>query len=175
MSTKTQARNGSPITPPIFSNYKCAVITAQWNDHITSRLRDGALGAMRSVGLDENNWMTLSVPGTVELVHAAALAMKNREVDAIIVLGCVIRGDTPHFDYVCQIVAQGVAMLNARGEKPVIFGVLTVDNERQALDRAGGALGNKGAEAAATAIAMVNLDDHGVLSGDEWEFVDEED
>lgn len=173
MSTKLHPRNDAPVIPPVFSNYKCAVITAQWNDHITSRLRDGALRAMRSAGLDESNWMTFSVPGTVELVHAAALAMKNPDIDAIIVLGCVIRGDTPHFDYVCQIAAQGVAMLNARGEKPVIFGVLTVDTEQQALERAGGALGNKGAEAAATAIAMVNLDDHGRLSGDEWEFDDE--
>lgn len=173
MSTKLQS-GAAEIPQPIFSNYKCAVITAQWNSRITSRLREGALEAMRSVGLSETNWLTLTVPGTVELVHAAALAMKNSEIDAIIVLGCVIRGDTPHFDYVCQIASQGVAMLNARGEKPVIFGVLTVDNEQQALDRAGGALGNKGAEAAAAAIAMVNLDDHGLVSGDEWEFIDEE-
>lgn len=175
MSTKIQAENtAADINPPIFSNYKCAVITARWNNHITSRLRDGAMEAMRSVGLDENNWMTLTVPGAVELVHAAALAMKNTEIDAIIVLGCVIRGDTPHFDYVCQIVAQGIAMLNARGEKPVIFGVLTVDNEQQAMARAGGSLGNKGAEAAAAAIEMVNLDDQGCVSGDEWELIEEE-
>ena len=103
-----------------------------------------------------------SVPGTVELVNAAAIAMRAGErnghkTEAVIVIGCVIRGDTPHFDYVCQIAAQGTATLNAQGKAPVIFGVLTVDNETQALERAGGALGNKGAEAAVAAVSMVNL------------------
>ncbi len=98
------------------------------------------------------------MPGTVELVNAAAMALTHMpDLKAIILLGCVIRGDTPHFDYVCQIVSQGTAELNARGDAPVIFGVLTVENQQQALDRAGGALGNKGAEAAVAAIHMANL------------------
>ena len=83
--------------------------------------------------------------------------LRSLKTEAVIVIGCVIRGDTPHFDYVCQIAADGVAELNARGEAPVIFGVLTVNNEQQALDRAGGSLGNKGSEAAAAAITMANF------------------
>ena len=93
------------------------------------------------------------------LVYAAARLVKYAPVDAVIVIGCVIRGDTPHFDYVCQQVAEGTAHLNAQGEVPVIFGVLTVDNLQQALDRAGGSLGNKGAEAAVAAIEMVDFRD----------------
>ena len=98
------------------------------------------------------------MPGTVELVNAAGLALHQmRDLDAIIIIGCVIRGDTPHFDYVCDIVAEGTARLNAKGETPVIFGVLTVNKEEEALDRAGGSLGNKGAAAAVAAIKMANL------------------
>ena len=121
-------------------------------------MRDGALDVLRSAGVREENIYSRDVPGTVELVNAAAMALDCMpEVKAVIVIGCVIRGDTPHFDYVCQIAAQGAAMLNARGKAPVIFGVLTVENLQQALDRAGGSLGNKGAEAAVAAIRMANL------------------
>ena len=99
----------------------------------------------------------LHVPGSVELVNAAALAINAYNPSAVIILGCVIRGETPHFDYVCQSVTQGTTMLNARGGTPVIFGLITTENMQQALDRAGGRLGNKGSEAAAAAIAMANL------------------
>ncbi len=97
------------------------------------------------------------MPGTVELVNASARAQATGKYNAIIAIGCVIRGDTPHFDYVCQMAAQGIATLNAKGTVPVIFGILTVENLQQALDRAGGTLGNKGSEAAAAAIEMANL------------------
>lgn len=148
------------LNPEVAGNFY--VITADWNPAITHALRDGAVQVLREGGVDPSRIKLLSVPGTVELVNAAAVAMNaarltGHPTEAVIVIGCVIRGDTPHFDYVCQIAAQGVADLNARGEAPVIFGVLTVDNERQALDRAGGALGNKGSEAAAAAITMANL------------------
>ena len=142
------------------------VITADWNPGVTHALRDGALDVLRKAGVPDENVRSIAVPGTVELVNAAAVAMKGGRQDddcrktktaAVIIIGCVIRGDTPHFDYVCQIAAQGAAELNARGEAPVIFGVLTVENERQALDRAGGCLGNKGCEAAVAAVAMANL------------------
>jgi len=162
--------NGSAIQIPeidrkVAGNFY--IITADWNKKITHTLRDGAAGVLRRAGIGKDKIRLLSVPGTVELVNAAALAgnvSKERAAsgnadatEAIIVIGCVIRGDTPHFDYVCQIAAQGVAELNAKGEAPVIFGVLTVDNEQQALDRAGGCLGNKGSEAAVAAIEMANL------------------
>lgn len=136
---------------------KFYVITADWNSEITYALRDGAIEVLHKAGINDNKIRTISVPGTVELVNAAALAVNGGDADAVIVIGCVIRGDTPHFDYVCQVAAQGVANINALGKAPVIFGVLTVDNLEQAQQRAGGILGNKGAEAAAAAISMANL------------------
>lgn len=154
---------------------KFYVLTADWNPQITYTLRDGAIDVLRKAGVKEENIVSLAVPGTVELVNAAAVAIEKgsfskfsksgdsgdlvagKPVEAVIIIGCVIRGDTPHFDYVCQIAAQGTAELNAKGKAPVIFGVLTVDNQQQALDRAGGCLGNKGAEAACAAITMANF------------------
>lgn len=138
-------------------SFKCAVIAARWNKEITDALLKGTLDAFRSIGLGAEHIEVVHVPGTVELVNAAARAISADKFDAIITIGCVIRGDTPHFDYVCQMAAQGIAELNARGGVPVIFGVLTVNDLQQALDRAGGKLGNKGAEAAAAAIDMANL------------------
>ena len=146
---------------------RVAIFTAEWNPKITHALRDGAIDVLKRAGVNDCDIDRFDVPGTVELVNAAALAVNKTcskrcnnmpgAYHAVIVIGCVIRGDTPHFDYVCDIVAQGTAQLNAKGETPVIFGVLTVDNEQQALDRAGGCLGNKGAEAAETAIKMVDF------------------
>lgn len=145
----------NPVDP---ENFRCAVITAEWNPQVTDALRQGAIDTLHEAGVTDDAIYDYRVPGTVELVNAAALAMDTIPgLSAVIILGCVIRGDTPHFDYVCQIVAQGTAELNATGDTPLIFGVLTVNDLSQALDRAGGSLGNKGAEAAAAAISMANL------------------
>lgn len=138
------------------------IFTADWNPKITHPLRDAAFRVLRNAGIDKDRIHCFPVPGTVELVNAAGAAMNVANGEgvrpaAIIIIGCVIRGDTPHFDYVCEIASHSTAMLNARGETPVVFGVLTVDNEQQALDRAGGHLGNKGAEAAVAAVTMANL------------------
>lgn len=157
--------NGTELDIPVLHPHAVGnfyIITADWNPKITHALRDGAVDTLKKGGVAENRIKLLSVPGTVELVNGAAIAMEaakcnGHKTEAVIVIGCVIRGDTPHFDYVCQIAANGVATLNAKGAAPVIFGVLTVDNEPQALERAGGSLGNKGAEAGAAAIHMVNL------------------
>lgn len=139
-------------------NFKCAIFTAKWNSDVTHALRDGAIEVLHKAGVGDNAIYLEDVPGTVELANAAGMALKTKpELSAVIIIGCVIRGDTPHFDYVCEIVSQATARLNAEGGAPVIFGVLTVDNQQQALDRAGGALGNKGAEAAVAAIEMANL------------------
>lgn len=138
--------------------FKCAVFTASWNAKVTDALLAGVLDTLGKAGVKEENIFSRRVPGTVELVNAAAMALRCMpDLKAVIILGCVIRGDTPHFDYVCQIVSEGTARLNAEGKAPVVFGVLTVENEQQALDRAGGTLGNKGSEAAAAAIEMANL------------------
>ena len=153
--------NGAELEIPQISEphgFKCAIFTAEWNPRVTQALRDGAIDVLHKAGVSDNSIFAQDVPGTVELVNAAALALRGMpDVKAVIIIGCVIRGDTPHFDYVCDIVSAGTARLNALGKAPVIFGVLTVDNEQQALDRAGGSLGNKGAEAAVAAIKMANL------------------
>lgn len=158
MSTKlANSLNERKIETPLKSDFKCAVIRAQWNSHITTVLAQGAKQTLLEAGVEPANIIELEVPGTVELVYAASRAIKSLKPDAVIVIGCVIRGDTPHFDYVCQSVTQGVTTLNIDGKVPVVFSVLTVNTEQQALERAGGVLGNKGSEGAATAIAMANL------------------
>jgi len=149
----------------VLQRQRYAIVVADWNSHITHALAQGAIETLLKHGVPESNISVTHVPGTVELTFAAAQMMRNHSWDfksdaipnAIIVIGCVIQGETPHFDYVCQSVTEGVARLNARGEVPVIFSVLTTLNEQQALDRAGGRLGNKGVEGAVTAIKMANL------------------
>lgn len=148
--------NGDNIAVPVpHPATRVTIVTAKWNAPITHALRDGALEVLDKAGVPRQNIRLIDVPGTVELVNAAAMCMD--QTDAVIIIGCVIRGDTPHFDYVCQAATQGMATLNAQGRTPVIFGVLTVENMQQALERAGGKLGNKGAEAAVAAIEMANM------------------
>jgi 6,7-dimethyl-8-ribityllumazine synthase len=140
---------------PKVKNLRVAIVQAEWNSHITSRLTQGALDLFKSEGVVAKDVEVFQVPGAVELTFAASQLIESELFDAIIVFGCVIRGGTPHFDYVCQSVTQGITALNADCDTPVIFGVLTVDTEQDALDRAGGAVGNKGTEAAEAAIKMV--------------------
>jgi 6,7-dimethyl-8-ribityllumazine synthase len=134
-----------------------AVIVADWNSEITFAMAQGAVETLAKHGVPEENIDLIHVPGTVELTYGAARTMREERVNAVIVIGCVIQGETPHFDYVCQSVTQGVSLLNAQGKVPVIFSVLTVLNRQQALDRCGGKLGNKGVEGAYTAMRMANL------------------
>ncbi len=154
MSTKN--KNAAPAGKlPHVDGLRVAIVAAEWNGHITSALTEGALDVFKSQGYDvENQVDVFHVPGAVELTFAASQLIEASMYDAVIVFGCVVRGGTPHFDYVCQSVTQGVTALNADCDTPVIFGVLTVDTEQDALDRAGGVLGNKGAEAAEAAIKM---------------------
>ncbi|MCR5532985.1 MAG: 6,7-dimethyl-8-ribityllumazine synthase [Paludibacteraceae bacterium] len=141
----------------VLGRQRYAIVVADWNSDITFLLAQGAVDTLTKHGVTADNIDVLHVPGTVELTYGAARIMKEERVNAVIVIGCVIQGDTPHFDYVCQSVTQGVSMLNAQGKVPVIFSVLTVLNKQQALDRCGGKLGNKGVEGAVTAIRMANL------------------
>lgn len=135
---------------------KCvAVVKTLWNAEVTDALCEGAV---RLLEAEKVACEVYAVPGAVELTYAAARL--SHSYDAVILLGCVIRGGTPHFDYVCQSVTQGMTQLNAIGKVPVIFGVLTVDTLQDALDRAGGALGNKGTEAAEAAIHMIHFSDN---------------
>ena len=165
MSTKLAGAGFVPSSLSAEGMDKCVIVKAEWNSHITDALAAGARATLAEAGLDDSSIVEITVPGTVELTFAAQRAIRMLRPSAVIVIGCVIRGDTPHFDYVCQSVTQGVTMLNAQGDTPVVFSGLTVENEQQALDRAGGLLGNKGAEGAATALAMASLNSSLVAAG----------
>lgn len=143
---------------PKAKDMKFGIVVAEWNDEITFALRDGAIEALLDNGAEKDNVSVLHVPGSIELTKGALIMANDEpELDAIICIGCVIRGDTPHFDYVCQSVTHGITELNLNTYQPIIFGVLTTENLQQAKDRAGGKHGNKGVEAAITAIKMVSL------------------
>ena len=156
MTTNLSKYDASKLpSADVLEHQRYAIIVADWNAEITYRLSNGALHTLHKCGVLDRHIRVVHVPGTVELTYAAAKYMSK--VDAIIVIGCVIRGETPHFDYVCQSVTQGVTMLNTQGKTPVIFSVLTVEDKQQAKDRADGKLGNKGVEGAITAIQMANI------------------
>lgn len=150
MSTNTP---NAPL--PKVENMRVAIVAAEWNGNVTSRLAEGAMAVFKEQGFADDQVNRFDVPGAVELTFAASQLIEASLYDAVIVFGCVIRGGTPHFDYVCQSVTQGVTSLNADCDIPVIFGVLTVDTEQDALDRCGGPFGHKGREAAEAAIKMV--------------------
>lgn len=136
---------------------RIAIAVADWNDNITHALLDGAVDTLLKHGVQEKNIEVFHVPGTFELTFAASKIQKTTKPDAIIIIGCVIQGDTPHFDYVCQGVTQGATLLNSEAACPVIFSVLTTLDMQQAQDRAGGKLGNKGVEGAITALKMIKI------------------
>ena len=136
---------------------KFAIVIARFNEFITSKLLDGAVDAIVRHGGDERNIEVAWVPGAYEIPAVAQKMAKAKKYDAIICLGCVIKGDTPHFDYVAAEAAKGVAQAGMDSAIPVIFGVLTTDNIEQAIERAGTKAGNKGADAALSAIEMANL------------------
>ncbi len=142
---------------PSAEKMRFGVVVAEWNFEITTALADGALSTLKRHGATEENILLKYVPGTFELPLGGQYFAEMENVDAVILLGCVIQGETRHFDYICEGVTKGTVELNLKYNKPFIFGVLTTDNEQQAKDRAGGKLGNKGDEAAVTAIKMVHL------------------
>ena len=150
----TQLHNSISINLPHIQRLKVAIVVARWNNQVTEPLLNGAINRIIEEGYSRDDITVQRVPGTVELTYAAAQMARSGDYDAVIMIGCVIRGGTPHFDYVCDNATQGCAILNATQEVPIIFCVLTTDDEQQALDRAGGALCNKGTEAAEAAIEM---------------------
>ncbi len=158
MSSNTFSYTADQTLPiPDATEMRMGIIVTEWNNHITDKLLDDAVQELTENGVNESNILVKRVPGSFELVYAAAQMAKFAHVNGIIIIGCVIRGDTPHFDYICEGVTQGIAQLNAQGDIPVIFGLLTVNNQEQAEQRAGGSLGNKGKEFALTAIKMVDF------------------
>ncbi len=153
----TNLSSYDPSTLPDASTLRIGIVVSEWNDDITENLRKGAESVLFEAGLKSENLIVAHVPGSYELPFGAALLLQNDRVDAVIALGNVIRGETPHFDFVCQAVAQGIKDVGLKFMKPVIFGVLTDDNRQQSIDRSGGKHGNKGTEAAVTCLKMVAL------------------
>ena len=148
---------GSPV--PNAKKYRFGIVTSEWNHEITNALREGAVKTLLKNGAKKENIISRHVPGSCELTLGAQYMAAFTNVDAVICLGCVIQGETRHFDFICDAVAQGITQLNMKYNMPVIFGVLTPNNKQQAIDRAGGKHGNKGDEAAVTAIKMLALRD----------------
>lgn len=142
---------------PDASNMCFGIVVSEWNKDITGALLDGAVKTLEKHGALPENIHVKTVPGSFELIYGAQQMTKNDGFDAIIILGSVIRGETPHFDYICEGVTHGIAHLNATQNIPVVFGLLTTDNLEQAQDRSGGKLGNKGDECAVVAIKMAKF------------------
>ena len=142
---------------PDESNMCFGIVVAEWNKEITSALLNGAVQTLEKHGALTENIHVKTVPGSFELIYGAQQLCKNDGFDAVIILGCVIKGETPHFDYICEGVTYGIARLNASQNIPVIYGLLTVNDLQQAKDRSGGKLGNKGEECAVDAIKMAKF------------------
>ena len=156
----TNLKNLSDYNPeniPSGDEMKIGIVLSDWNPEITKALLKGTLQTLRKHGVKEENIWVEHVPGSFELPLAARLIMEAKDPDAVICLGCVIQGETRHFDFICQGVTQGITDLNLKYGRPFVFGVLTTDTLQQAKDRAGGKHGNKGDEAAITALKMVSL------------------
>lgn len=147
----------NPFNAEIDGDVRVAIVQAEWNGHITSELTRGCVGKLQQHGIDDGFIDIFQVPGAVELTFAASQLIESGAFDVVIVFGCVVRGGTPHFDYVCQSVTQGITHLNSECDIPVIFGVLTVDTEEQATERIGGMHGHKGEEAAEAALKMIRF------------------
>lgn len=156
MASKLHNLSGyDPAAVPCGKDWTIGIVVSEWNDEITGALLEGAYNTLLKHGVKPENIIVKTVPGSFELIFGSAAMVDYSDVDAVIALGCVIKGDTPHFDYICQGTTQGLAELNARAEVPVIYGLLTCNDMQQALDRCGGACGNKGIECAVTALKMI--------------------
>lgn len=155
MSTSLYHLNATNV--PDATDMRFGIIVAEWNSHITDNLLQGALSTLKEHGVSDTAITVMHVPGSFELIYGCAELARHGLVDVIIAIGCVIRGDTPHFDYICQGVTAELARQNTNGNVPIVYGLLTVNTEEQARERAGGKLGNKGSEYALTAIKMVDF------------------
>ncbi|MBO7100974.1 MAG: 6,7-dimethyl-8-ribityllumazine synthase [Bacteroidales bacterium] len=152
---KTNLSDYDPTAVPDGSPYRIGVIAAEWNPEVTDALMKGAVDTLRDHGVKAENLLVRRVPGTFELTSAADMMLSAPNIDAVICIGCVIQGETRHFEFICQAVSQGITNVALKRERPVIFSVLTCDTMQQALDRAGGRHGNKGVEGAITALKMI--------------------
>ena len=144
-------------TIPSAKNFRFGIVVSEWNPGITEGLFSGAESALLDCGALPENIIRWDVPGSFELVYGAKKMLETQNLNAIIVIGCVIKGETMHFEFVCEGVTQGVKDLNIKYDVPVIFCLLTDNNEQQSIDRSGGIHGNKGTEAAIAALKMAEL------------------
>jgi 6,7-dimethyl-8-ribityllumazine synthase len=156
MST-TNLSDYDPEIVPDAREMRFGVVVSDWNSEVTRSLLTGTISTLKKHGATDKNIVVRHVPGSFELTLGAQFLAEYDDLDAVICLGCVIQGETPHFTYICQGVTQGITTLNLEYNIPFIFGVLTTLNQQQAVERAGGKLGNKGDEAAITAIKMAAL------------------
>ena len=140
------------------ASYKFGIVWSEWNLEITKALYQGAYDTLIKHGARPENIISKTVPGSFELTLGAQFLAQDSDIDAVIAIGCVIQGETKHFDFICNAIANGITQLNIEHSVPVIFGVLTTENQKQAFERAGGRHGNKGDEAAITAIKMLALE-----------------
>ena len=147
-----------PFQLPSPENYRIGIVVSEWNDHITDSLLHGAMNALLGNGILKENIIVKQVPGSFELPTGAAHLIRQHSVDGVICIGCIIQGETRHFEFISQATAQGIMQLNLQQKVPVIFSVLTCDNMRQAEDRAGGRYGNKGIEGAISCLKMIAFD-----------------
>ena len=138
-----------------FSGMKVGVVVAEWNKEITEKLLKGALDALKKYGVWDNNVEVYTVPGSYELTFGSHVLAQASSIDGVIALGCVIKGETKHDEYICNAVAQGLTNVSLQQNKPTIFGLLTTNTMQQAKDRSGGKHGNKGEEAAVTLLKML--------------------
>jgi 6,7-dimethyl-8-ribityllumazine synthase len=146
-----------PESIPDSGEMRFGIVVSDWNKDVTWSLLDSAINILKKHGTTEDNIVVRHVPGSFELTLGAQFLAEYDDLDAVICLGCIIRGETPHFEYICQGVVHGITHLNLDYNIPFIFGVLTTETHQQALERAGGKHGNKGDEAAVTAIKMAAL------------------
>lgn len=137
-------------------NIKFGIVVSNWNKNITDNLYDGAFDTLLKYGAKENNIKKLEVPGSFELVYGCK-KMQNENLDVIIAIGCVIKGETDHYDYICSSVSNGIVQLNIINDTPIVFCVLTDHNIEQSISRSGGKHGNKGVESAITAIKIASI------------------
>ena len=154
-SNAFQLTDSNMSSIPSGKGMRVGIVVAEWNDNITKALLEGAKNTLKANGVLAEDIVVEIVPGSFELIFGCSQMVKHHTVDAVIAIGCVIRGDTPHFDYICQAVSSGISKINVEGDVPVIFGLLTTNSQEQAEERSGGILGNKGDEYAITALKMV--------------------
>ncbi len=157
MATHLNNQTKKEVNIPNAKNFRIGIIVSEWHKDVTDALLKGAEETLLKQGSNKENIIVKYVPGSFELTLGAQFCAQYTDVDAIIVLGCVVRGETPHFDYVCRSVTKGITDLNIKFNLPIIFGVLTTNTIEQALERAGGKLGNKGNDCAIAALQMINL------------------